>query len=104
LTFTDKTITGGAFNATSMQIGSVDVVTISGTQTLTNKTISGSSNTLSNIGATAGGTGIYSYATGDTIYASSSTTLSKLALGTQGYVLTASASGPVGSGISGGTF
>jgi hypothetical protein len=104
LTFTGKTVTGGTFNATSMQIGGVDVVTISGTQTLTNKTISGASNTLSNIGVTAGGTGIYTYTTGDTIYASNSTTLSKLALGTQGFVMTASSSGPVWSGISGGTF
>jgi hypothetical protein len=104
LTFTGKTVTGGTFNATSLQIGGVDVVTISGTQTLTNKTISGASNTLSNIGVTAGGTGIYSYTTGDIIYASNSTTLSKLAIGSQGYVLTASASGPVWSGISGGTF
>jgi hypothetical protein len=104
LTFTGKTVTDGTFNATSLQIGGVDVVTISGTQTLTNKTISGLSNTFSDIGVTAGGTGISSYTTGDTIYASNSTTLSKLAIGTQGYVLTASASGPVWSGISGGTF
>jgi hypothetical protein len=104
LTFTGKTVTGGTFNATSLQIGGVDVVTISGTQTLTNKTISGLNNTFSDIGVTAGGTGISSYTTGDTIYASNSTTLSKLAIGTQGYVLTASASGPVWSGISGGTF
>lgn len=104
LTFTGKTVTGGTFNATSMQIGGVDVVTISGTQTLTNKTISGASNTLSNIGVASGGTGIYTYTIGDTLYASGATTLSKLALGTQGFVLTASATGPVWSGISGGTF
>lgn len=104
LTFTGKTVTGGTFNATSMQIGGVDVVTISGTQTLTNKTISGASNTLSNIDVASGGTGIYTYTIGDTLYASGATTLSKLALGTQGFVLTASATGPVWSGISGGTF
>jgi hypothetical protein len=39
LTFTGKTITGGAFNAGSIQIGGVDVVTLSATQTLTNKTL-----------------------------------------------------------------
>jgi len=104
LTFTGKTVTGGAFNATSMQIGSVDVVTTSATQTLTNKTINASNNTLSNIGVAAGGTGLYSYTTGDTLYASNSSTLSKLALGTQGYVLTASPTGPTWSGINGGTF
>jgi hypothetical protein len=51
-----------------------------------------------------GGTGYTSYAVGDMLYASASTTLTKLALGTQGYVLTAGAAGPVWSGISGGTF
>jgi len=50
------------------------------------------------------GTGITSYAVGDILYASGTTTLSKLALGTQGSVLTAGATGPTWSGISGGTF
>ena len=54
--------------------------------------------------AALGGTGYTSYAVGDTLYASGATTLSKLALGTQGFVLTAGATGPVWSGISGGTF
>jgi hypothetical protein len=54
--------------------------------------------------AALGGTGYASYAVGDTLYASASTTLSKLPLGTQGFVLTAGASGPAWSGISGGTF
>jgi hypothetical protein len=35
-----------------------------------------------------GGTGLFSYATGDIIYASATNTLSKLAAGTNGYVLT----------------
>ena len=39
LTFTGKTITGGTFNAGAIQIGGVDVVTLSATQTLTNKTL-----------------------------------------------------------------
>lgn len=56
------------------------------------------------LGASNGGTGQSSYAIGDIIYASASTTLSKLALGTQGQVLTAGASGPTWSGIAGGTF
>lgn len=41
-----------------------------------------------------GGTGLSSYAVGDLIYASGTTALSKLALGTNGYVLTAGASAP----------
>ena len=54
--------------------------------------------------AALGGSGYTSYTAGDMLYASASTTLSKLSLGTQGYVLTAGATGPVWSGISGGTF
>jgi len=56
------------------------------------------------IGVAYGGTALTSYAIGDMVYASASATLSKLALGTQGYVLTAGAAGPVWGGISGGTF
>ena len=41
-----------------------------------------------------GGTGQSSYATGDLLYASGVNTLSKLAVGTNGYVLTAGASAP----------
>lgn len=54
--------------------------------------------------AALGGTGSTSYAVGDILYASGATALSKLAIGTQGFVLTAGATGPVWSGISGGTF
>jgi len=41
-----------------------------------------------------GGTGLASYSIGDTLYASGATTLSKLALGTTNYVMTAGASAP----------
>lgn len=41
-----------------------------------------------------GGTNLSSYTTGDLLYADSATSLAKLALGTQYYVLTAGASGP----------
>jgi len=44
--------------------------------------------------AANGGTGFASYTTGDMLYASGATTISKLALGTTNYVLTAGASGP----------
>jgi hypothetical protein len=40
------------------------------------------------LGATSGGTGLTSYTTGDIIYSSATNTLSKLAAGTNGYVLT----------------
>jgi hypothetical protein len=49
LTFTGKTVTGGAFNMTSATVGADTVTTNTATQTLTNKTISGASNTLTNI-------------------------------------------------------
>lgn len=42
------------------------------------------------LGATYGGTGFQTYATGDIIYASATNTLSKLAVGTNGYILTLS--------------
>lgn len=51
-----------------------------------------------------GGTNIASYTVGDTIYASGATTLSKLTLGTQGYVMRAGASAPEWAIIEGGTF
>lgn len=54
--------------------------------------------------AANGGTGQTSYTAGDLLYASGSTALSKLALGTQGYVLKAGASAPEWGVISGGTF
>jgi hypothetical protein len=50
LTFTGKTVTGGAFDMTTATVGSDTVTTNTASQTLTNKTISGASNTLSNIG------------------------------------------------------
>jgi hypothetical protein len=46
------------------------------------------------IGVAYGGTGLTSYAAGDLVYASGTTTISKLALGTSGQVLTAGASAP----------
>jgi hypothetical protein len=46
------------------------------------------------IDALYGGTGLTSYAVGDLLYASGSTSLAKLALGTTNFVLTAGASAP----------
>lgn len=48
-TLTSPTITGGTTNPTTLQQGGIQAATISGAQTLTNKTISGASNTLSAI-------------------------------------------------------
>jgi hypothetical protein len=49
LTFTSKTVTGGAFNMASAQVASDTVTTNTAAQTLTNKTINGAANTLTNI-------------------------------------------------------
>ena len=72
--------------------------------TSTNIAIAASQVTSGTLAVAQGGTNIASYTIGDTLYASGATTLSKLALGTQGFVMTAGATGPVWSGISGGTF
>jgi microcystin-dependent protein len=45
-TLTNKTITGGTVNPTTLQQGSVPVATTTGTQTLTGKTVNLTSNTL----------------------------------------------------------
>jgi len=55
------------------------------------------------LGATYGGTGLNSYTTGDIVYTSASNTLSKLTIGTNGYILTSNGSIPTwtaGSSIS----
>ena len=56
------------------------------------------------LGPTSGGTGLSTYATGDILYASASNTLSKLAAGTNGYVLTLSGGVPAWASASGGTY
>lgn len=66
--------------------------------------ISGTVISLNTVPVNLGGTNITSYAIGDLLYASAATTLTKLALGTQGYVLQAGAAGPTWGAISGGTF
>jgi len=56
--------------------------------------INGNQITSGTVGVGYGGTGLASYAIGDLLYASGTTTLSKLTLGTTNYVLTAGASAP----------
>jgi len=53
------------------------------------------------IGAAYGGTGQTTYATGDLLYASASTTLAKLGIGAQGQILQAGATTPEWGGLSG---
>lgn len=100
---------GGNFSAAT---DGTDYVSPGGLATLTNKTIDGSSNTITNVSLSTGvtgtlpagngGTGISSYTVGDIVYASGATTLSALADTATGNVLlsggvgTAPAYGKVG--------
>jgi len=93
------TITFGTSNIQFAEFSSSQVYTGTSPIVITGTVIS-----LNTVPVNLGGTNLTSYTVGDTLYASGSTTLSKLALGTQGYVLTAGATGPTWSGISGGTF
>jgi hypothetical protein len=102
------TLTGNTFS-----INTSITADTSSAQTFTNKTISGSDNTLSNISLTTavtgtlpianGGTNITTYTTGDILYASATNTLSKLGAGTEGYVLTISSGAPAWQASSGGS-
>lgn len=74
-----------------------DVVTLTGTQTLTNKTLTASSNSLGGITMSLG-----SDATGDTYFRSSGV-LTRLAIGASGQVLTVSAGLPVWAAAGGGS-
>jgi len=70
-----------------------------GTTGLTPSTATSGAITLSGTLATTlvaanGGTGQSSYTTGDILYASGSSAISKLAIGTNGYVMTSSGSAP----------
>ena len=97
---TSGTITFGTTAITFVQVSATQIYSAG-----TGLTLSGTQFSLTvPVTAILGGTGQTSYAAGDLLYASSGTALSKLALGTQGYVLKAGASGPEWGVISGGTF
>ena len=103
---------GGTSGSVTLSIDTATTVDKTTAQTLTNKTISGSSNTISNVSLTTGvtgtlpvangGTNLTTYTTGDIPYASASNTLGKLAIGTSGQVLTVSGGVPVWSAPAGG--
>jgi len=79
-------------NVLSQSTGAVDttkVVTLTGTQVLTNKSIDGDDNTLTDL--PAANLKIASQAAGDLLYASSASAWARLAKSTDGYVLTSGA-------------
>lgn len=93
---TSASNTAIAINGNQITSGTVGSSYISGSYTgITGVgTLTAGTWTAGTIGAAYGGTGFASYAVGDMLYASGTTALSKLALGTSGYVLTAGASAP----------
>lgn len=101
---TGISVTSGTGPIPTVAIDTATTVDKTTAQTLTNKTISGSSNTISNVSLTTGvtgtlpvgngGTNLTTYTTGDLPYASATNTLSKLAVGTSGQVLTVSGGVP----------
>lgn len=103
---TSATNTSIAIAASQITSGTIDSARISGSYTgITGVgTLSAGTWNAATISAAYGGTGQSTYANGDILYASGATALSKLPLGTQGYVLRAGASAPEWAVVSGGTF
>lgn len=97
---------GSAFTWAATTTGTVTSVDVSGGTTgLTTSggpiTSSGTITLAGTLAATNGGTGQTSYTTGDLLYASGSTALSKLSIGSSTYLLTSSGSAPQWSAPSG---
>jgi excisionase family DNA binding protein len=84
-----------------LSVGGTTVVT--NARVLQNVTANASIITAGSLAATVGGTGQTSYSTGDLLYASNGTTLSKLAFGLTGQCLQAGATTPVWSGCASGS-
>lgn len=85
-----------AINGNQITSGTVGSAYISGSYTgITGVgTLTAGTWNASTVGVGYGGTGLASYAIGDMVYASGTTTLAKLTLGASGYVLTAGSSAP----------
>lgn len=84
------TIVFGTTNITFAQLSSAQVYSAGAGLTLTGTVFS----LTTPVTAALGGTGQTSYATGDMLYASASTTLSKLTIGAANYVLTSTGTAP----------
>ena len=89
----------GVSAATYGSASSVPAIVVNAQGQITSATntaiaIAASQVTSGTLAVTQGGTNLASYTAGDLLYASATTTLSKLALGAQNYVLTAGSSAP----------
>lgn len=108
VTIVDDTTTNATryLTFTSATSGSVTTENVSSTNLQFNPStgaLTSTSLTPTNaLGATYGGTGLNSYTTGDLIYSSATNTLSKLAAGTDGYILTMVAGIPAWSAAASG--
>ena len=97
-------ITGGTMDGVTIGGSTAAAGTFTSINTLTSQLGTVSSGTWNGtaIGPTYGGTGQTTYATGDILYASAANTLSKLAAGTNGYVLTLAGGVPTWAASTGG--
>jgi hypothetical protein len=93
ITYGDGTQNNPTFDISAAYVGQTSITTLG---TITTGTWQGGV-----IGAVYGGTGQSAYAVGDILYASSTTALSKLGAGTNGYVLTLAAGVPTWAASSG---
>jgi len=97
-------LSGTSYNGSAAVTITIDstVATLTGSQTLTNKTMSTGSTWNANTITTAyGGTGLASYTAGDIVYYASGTAFTKLGIGTNGQVLTSSGTAPQWTTLSG---
>jgi hypothetical protein len=80
--------------ASSASTTNVSTISFGSTGLTPSSATSGAVTVAGTLGSGYGGTGFSTYATGDLIYASATNTLSKLAAGTNGYILTLSGGVP----------
>lgn len=88
--------------ASNASTTNVNTISFGSTGLTPNSATSGAVTVAGTLGSGYGGTGFSTYATGDLIYASATNTLSKLAAGTNGYVLTLTGGVPVWAASTGG--